>query len=72
MARHELLGGLIQVYRGTGRYWHCSASIDGHQHRITTGEEDLSLAKQFAEDWFIGGAREGQSNPPPMERRAGS
>lgn len=54
MARHELLGGLIQVYRRTGRYWHCSASIDGHQHRSTTGEEDLSLAKQFAEDWFIG------------------
>ncbi|WP_247517293.1 site-specific integrase [Bradyrhizobium sp. 190] len=54
MARHELLGGLIQVYRRNGRYWHCSASIDGRQHRCTTGEEELSLAKQFAEDWFIG------------------
>ena len=53
MARHELLGGLIQVYRRNGRYWHCSASIDGRQHRTTTGEEELSLAKQFAEDWFI-------------------
>jgi integrase len=53
MARHELLGGLIQVYRRTGRYWHCSASINGRQHRSTTGEEDLTLAKQFAEDWFI-------------------
>ncbi|AHY54341.1 MULTISPECIES: hypothetical protein [Bradyrhizobium] len=62
MARHELLGGLIQVYRRNGRYWHCSASIDGRQHRSTTGEEDLSLAKQFAEDSFIGlrgKAREG-------------
>jgi integrase len=53
MARHELLGGLIQVYRRTGRYWHCSASIGGRQHRISSGEEDLTLAKQFAEDWFI-------------------
>jgi len=39
MSRHELLGGLIQIYRRTGRYWHCSASIDGRQYRITTGEE---------------------------------
>jgi hypothetical protein len=53
MPRHELLGGLIQVYRRTGRYWHCSASIGGRQHRSTTHEEDLTLAKQFAEDWFI-------------------
>lgn len=48
MARPELLGGLIQVYRRTGRY-----SIGGRQHRVSTGEEDLTLAKQFAEDWFI-------------------
>jgi integrase len=53
MARHELLGGLVQVYRRSGRYWQCSASIGGRQHRVTTGEEDLSLAKEFAEDWFI-------------------
>ena len=53
MARHELLGGLIQVCRREGRYWHCSASISGRQHRVSTGEEDLTLAKQFAEDWFI-------------------
>ena len=52
MASHELLGGLIQVYR-RGKYWHCSASIKGHQYRSTTGEEDLPQAKQFAEDWFL-------------------
>lgn len=55
MSRHELLGGLIQVYRrGEGRTWHCSASIDGRQHRSTTGEDDLVLAKQYAEDWYLG------------------
>ena len=55
MASHELLGGLIQVYRrGTGRYWQCSASIDGKQFRSTTGEQDLEPAKQFAEDWYLG------------------
>lgn len=54
MARHELLGGLIQLYRRGGRYWHCSASLDGRQYRASTGEEDLAPAKQFAEDWYLG------------------
>ena len=55
MASHELLGGLIQVYRrGDGRYWQCSASIDGKQYRKSTGEQDLEPAKQFAEDWYLG------------------
>ncbi|MGY4303838.1 integrase [Bradyrhizobium sp. USDA 4369] len=53
MSRHELVGGLVQVYRRGGRTWHCSASIDGRQYRATTGEDDLVLAKQFAEDWYL-------------------
>jgi integrase len=54
MARHELLSGLVQIYRrGEGRHWHCSASIDGRQYRATTGEDDLVLAKQAAEDWYL-------------------
>jgi len=55
MASHEILGGLVQVYkRGEGRYWQCSASISGAQHRETTKEEGLTEAKQFAEDWYLG------------------
>jgi len=55
VASHEVLRGLIQVYRhGTGRYWQCSASIDGKQYRSTTSEQDLEPAKQFAEDWYLG------------------
>ena len=38
---------------GDGRHWHCSASIDGRQYRATTGEDDLVLTKQAAEDWFL-------------------
>ena len=54
MARHDILGGLIQVYkRGTGRYWQCSASVAGRQYRTTTKEEGLTEAKQFAEDWSL-------------------
>jgi integrase len=55
MASHEILGGLVQVYkRGTGRYWQCSASIDGQQYRVSTKEDELAQAKQYAEDWYLG------------------
>ncbi len=53
-ARHELLGGLVQVYRRPASpHWNCSATVGGHQYRKTTKQEDLSLAKEFAEDWFL-------------------
>ena len=54
MARHELLGGLVQGYKRGDRYWNCSASIDGRQFRVTTKEEDLAPAKEFAEEWYLG------------------
>lgn len=55
MPSHDLLGGLVQVYkRGASRFWQCSASIDGRQYRVSTKEEDLPQAKQFAEDWYLG------------------
>jgi integrase len=53
VASHEILGGLVQVYKRGGRYWHCSTSIAGKQHRSTTKEEGLTEAKQFAEDWYL-------------------
>jgi integrase len=54
MVRHEILGGLVQLYkRERSRYWQCSASIDGHRFRATTDEESLEQAKQFAEDWYL-------------------
>ena len=36
-----------------GKLWHCSASVDGRQHRASTKEEELPQAKQFAEDWYL-------------------
>lgn len=53
MASHEILGGKVHLYRRTGRVWHCSASIGGVQHRASTKEEDIVLAKEIAEDWYI-------------------
>ena len=52
---HTILGGRVQLYkRDDGRFWQCSASIKGRQFRATTGEEELSLAKDVAEDWYLG------------------
>lgn len=53
MASHSVMGGEVQVYRRTGRTWHCAARIKGVQHRSTTKERDLELAKAFAEDWYL-------------------
>jgi hypothetical protein len=33
VASHEILGGLVQVYKRMGKHWHCSASIEGKQRR---------------------------------------
>ena len=52
--RHELLGGMVQVYqRPNSPYWQCAASVGGRQFRASTKQEGLSQAKDFAEDWFI-------------------
>ena len=55
MQRHEILGGKVQLYRraAAGNWW-CSASVGGQQRRATTKQDSLSLAKQVAEDWYLG------------------
>ena len=54
MSGHAVLAGKVQVYkRPNSRYWQCSASIEGRQHRASTKQESLAQAKDFAEDWFL-------------------
>lgn len=53
-ARHEILGGKVQVYkRPGGRYWQCSCSMGGKQHRASTQKESLQEAEDAAEDWYL-------------------
>lgn len=55
MQRHEILGGKVQLYRrADGGSWHCSASVGNKQRRASTKSDSLSLAKQVAEDWYLG------------------
>jgi integrase len=54
MATHAILGGEVQLYeRPNSRFWWCSASVGGKQRRESTKTDSLSLAKQFAEDWYM-------------------
>jgi integrase len=51
---HSIFDDRIKIYkRDDGRYWQCSACIKGTNHRASTKEDSLQLAKEFAEDWYL-------------------
>lgn len=50
----EFNGQTVNVYKRTGsRKWQCAACIDGTNHRESTKETNLVLAKAFAEEWYF-------------------
>jgi integrase len=52
---HELMGGKLHVYRReNSNHWQCSTYLAGKNWRVSTKEESLALAKDFAEDWYLG------------------
>jgi integrase len=54
MVSHAILGGKVLVYRRpNSQRWQCSTRINGRNWRVSTGEDSLALAKEFAEDWFF-------------------
>jgi len=54
MADHTILGGKVHVYkRGRSRYWQCSTYIASKNRRVSTKQESLAHAKDFAEDWYL-------------------
>jgi len=55
MATHTIFGGKVHVYkRENSRFWQCSTYLAGRNRRATTKQESLQLAKEFAEDWYLG------------------
>ena len=51
---HQLLGGLVSVYRRDGsKFWQCAASVGGRQWRVSSKKDSLAHAKDFAEDWYL-------------------
>ena len=54
MEAHQILSGKVQLYRrGDSRIWQCAASVGDKQRRATTKRDSLSLATEFAEDWYL-------------------
>ncbi len=52
--KHSLLDGRVHVYkRENSDLWQCAASVNGRHFRVSTREESLALAKDFAEDWYL-------------------
>lgn len=72
--KHAILGGKVHVYkRENSSLWQCSTYLAGKNRRVSTKEESLSLAKQFAEDWYLGlrgKARDGQLTSEKTFREA--
>ncbi|MFN3701838.1 MAG: tyrosine-type recombinase/integrase [Alphaproteobacteria bacterium] len=51
---HTIFDGRIHVYkRDDSRYWQCAAFLNEKNFRVSTREESLSKAKDFAEDWYL-------------------
>ena len=53
MPSHDILGGKVQVFKRGGT-WHARGRVDGAQFRTSTKTDELSLAKELAEDWYLG------------------
>jgi len=50
MLTHTIMGGKVHVYkRDNSRFWQCSSFTTGKNRRMSTKEESLSLAKEFAD-----------------------
>ena len=52
--KHEMMGGKLHVYRReNSTHWQCSTYLAGKNWRVSTKEDSLSHAKDFAEDWYL-------------------
>lgn len=50
----EFNGQSVHVYkRPRSRFWQCSTCINSVNHRATTKEANLAVAKSFAEEWYL-------------------
>jgi integrase len=62
--KHTILGGKVHVYRReNSSLWQCATYLAGRNRRVSTKEESLARAKDFAEDWYLqlrGKARAGE------------
>ena len=52
--KHTIFGGKVHVYqRENSSVWQCSSYLERRNRRVSTKEEGLAKAKEFAEDWHL-------------------
>jgi integrase len=51
---HKTMGGKVNIYRRENSdTWQCSTFLNGRNWRVSTHEDSLGRAKDFAEDWYL-------------------
>jgi len=72
--KHTILGGKVHVYRrDNSSRWQCATYLAGKNRRVSTKEDSLGKAKDFAEDWYLelrGKARNGEIRDEKTFREA--
>ncbi|HLM99192.1 MAG TPA: hypothetical protein VK335_07920 [Bryobacteraceae bacterium] len=72
--KHTILGGKVHVYRrDNSSRWQCATYLAGKNRRVSTKEDSLAKAKDFAEDWYLelrGKARNGEIRDEKTFREA--
>lgn len=54
METHSILDNKVHIYkRENSRFWQCSTFMNGRNHRVSTKEESLGLATDFAREWYL-------------------
>jgi integrase len=49
-----ILDGKVHVYRRENtRFWQCSVYLGGRNHRVSTGQDRMVLALEFAQEWGL-------------------
>jgi integrase len=72
--KHTILGGKVHVYRrDNSSRWQSATYLAGKNRRVSTKEDSLAKAKDFAEDWYLqlrGKARAGELRSEKTFREA--
>jgi integrase len=51
---HKFMDGKVHLYkRERSKFWQCSTYMNGRNHRTSTNEESLTMAKEFAREWYM-------------------
>lgn len=54
MEAHTILGGKVRLYkRHRSKSWQCSTYYEGKEWRVSSRQESLDRATEFAEDWYL-------------------